>query len=235
MKHDDLAWQASKLAPRPGYNPTALVGMRILRSETVLEDVPVLYRPGVVFVLQGAKQGFLDGQIYRYDADHYLGVSVPVPFRMASQASPEMPLLALYVEFDLHLAAEIAVMLEDGGNIAREQARSLVSSPLSSKLRDLLRRTMSALADPQECAILGPGILRELHYLVLVGPQGGRSSGGPASPGACRTDRGKPRSHSRIVHCGHFRPGTGGRGRYECSFLSRPFQGPDRSVASPLY
>ncbi|MGR6468683.1 AraC family transcriptional regulator N-terminal domain-containing protein [Rhizobium sp. PAMB 3182] len=173
MKHDDLAWQASKLAPRPGYNPTALVGMRILRSETVLEDVPVLYRPGAVFVLQGAKQGFLDGQIYRYDADHYLGVSVPVPFRMASQASPEMPLLALYLEFDLHLAAEIAVMLEDGGNIAREQARSLVSSPLSSKLRDLLRRTMSALADPQECAILGPAILRELHYLVLVGPQGG--------------------------------------------------------------
>lgn len=173
MKPDDLAWQASKLAPRPGYNPTALGGMRVLRSETVLEDVPVLYRPGAVFVLQGAKQGFLDGQIYRYDADYYLGVSVPVPFRMASQASPEMPLLALYVEFDLHLAAEIAVMLEDGGNIVREHARSLVSSPLSPKLRDLLRRTMSALADPQECAILGPGILRELHYLVLVGPQGG--------------------------------------------------------------
>jgi len=173
MKHDDLAWQASRLAPRPGYNPTALGGMRILRSETVLEDVPVLYRPGAVFVLQGAKQGFVDGQIYRYDADHYLGVSVPAPFRMTSQASPEMPLLALYVEFDLHLAAEIAMMLEDRGNIAREQARSLVSSPLSAKLRDLLRRTMSALAEPQECAILGPGILRELHYLVLVGPQGG--------------------------------------------------------------
>lgn len=173
MKPDELAWQASKLAPHPGYNPTALGGIRILRSEAVLEDVPVLYRPGAVFVLQGAKQGFLDGQIYRYDADHYLGVSVPVPFRMASQASPEMPLLALYVEFDLHLAAEIAVMLENGKNTTREQARSLVSSPLSTQLRDLLRRTMNALADPQECAILGPGIMRELHYLVLVGPQGG--------------------------------------------------------------
>ncbi|GBR00216.1 AraC-type DNA-binding domain-containing protein [Gluconacetobacter liquefaciens NRIC 0522] len=147
--------------------------MRILRSETVLEDVPVLYRPGAVFVLQGSKQGFLDGQIYRYDADHYLGVSVPVPFRMASQASPEMPLLALYVDFDLHLAAEIAVMLEDGGKSVQEQARSLVSSPLSAKLRELLSRTMSTLADPQECAILGSGIMRELHYLVLVGPQGG--------------------------------------------------------------
>jgi transcriptional regulator GlxA family with amidase domain len=173
MKPDELAWQASKLAPHPGYNPTALDGIRILRSEAVLEDVPVLYRPGAVFVLQGAKQGLLDGQIYRYDADHYLGVSVPVPFRMASQASPEMPLLALYLEFDLHLAAEIAMMLENGRNTTREQARSLVSSPLSPKLRNLLCRTMNALADPRECAILGPGIMRELHYLVLVGPQGG--------------------------------------------------------------
>lgn len=173
MNSSDLAWQASRLAPQPGYNPTALGGMRILRSETVLDDVPVLYRPGAVFVLQGAKQGFLDGKVYRYDADHYLGVSVPVPFRMASQASAEKPLLALYLEFDLHLAAEIAMTLEGGGQSAREQARSLVSSPLSAELRDLLRRTMSTLADRQECAILGPGILRELHYRVLVGPQGG--------------------------------------------------------------
>ncbi|MFK0382897.1 AraC family transcriptional regulator N-terminal domain-containing protein [Agrobacterium sp. NPDC090273] len=169
---DDLTAQASKLASRPGYNPTALAGMRVLRSEAILEDVPVLYRPGAVFVLQGAKQGFLDGQVYRYDADHYLGVSVPVPFRMASQASPERPLLALYVEFDLPLAAEIAVMLEERGNPVQEQARSLVSSPITPRMRELLSRTFQVLADPQESAILGPGLKRELHYLVLVGPQG---------------------------------------------------------------
>ncbi len=169
---DDLTALAAKLASRPGYNPTALAGMRILRSEAILEDVPVLYRPGAVFVLQGAKQGFLDGQVYRYDADHYLGVSVPVPFRMASQASPERPLLALYVEFDLPLAAEIAVMLEERGNPVQEQARSLVSSPITPRMRELLSRTLRVLADPQESAILGPGLKRELHYLVLVGPQG---------------------------------------------------------------
>src|SRR6218665_1750091 len=138
MKADNLTAQASKLAPHPGYNPTTLVGMRILRSEAMLEDVPVLYRPGAVFVLQGTKQGFLDGQVYRYDADHYLGVSVPVPFRMASQASPERPLLALYVEFDLPLAAEIAVMLEERVTPVQEQARSLVSSPITPRMRELL-------------------------------------------------------------------------------------------------
>ncbi|WP_284240141.1 AraC family transcriptional regulator, partial [Gluconobacter sphaericus] len=85
---------AAELAPRSGYNATSLPSVRILRSETILEDVPVLYRPGAVFVLQGFKQGFLNGEIYRYDAEHYLAVSVPVPFRMASQASPAQPLIA---------------------------------------------------------------------------------------------------------------------------------------------
>lgn len=80
---------ASSLATRQGYNLTALDSVRLLRAEAMLDDVPVLYRPGAVFVLQGRKQGILDGQVYIYDEDHYLAVSLPVPFRMQSTASPE--------------------------------------------------------------------------------------------------------------------------------------------------
>ncbi|TCM20362.1 AraC family transcriptional regulator [Novosphingobium sp. PhB165] len=165
---------AAELAPQHGYNATPLPGVRILRSEAILEDVPVLYRPGAVFVLQGSKQGFVNGEIYRYDADHYLAVSVPVPFRMASQASPEHPLLAIYLDFDLHLAAEIVTALD--GKADRDdkvRARSLVSSPMAPPIRDVLGRLLRALGDAEELAILGSGLLRELHYRVLVGPQGG--------------------------------------------------------------
>jgi AraC-like DNA-binding protein len=168
----DLVEIAAELAPRHGYNSTGLPGLRILRSEAMLEDVPVLYRPGAVFVLQGSKQGFLDGNVYRYDADHYLAISVPVPFRMASQADAGSPLLALYLDFDLPLAAEIAaVMAKADASHAREQARSLVSSPMEPSIRDVLRRLLVALYSPQECAILGPGLIRELHFRVMTGPQ----------------------------------------------------------------
>ncbi|MCG0994475.1 MULTISPECIES: AraC family transcriptional regulator [Acetobacter] len=165
---------AAELAPRSGYNATSLPNVRILRSEAVLKDVPVLYRPGAVFVLQGGKQGFLNGEIYRYDAEHYLAVSVPVPFRMASQASPAHPLLAIYFDFDLHLAAEIATALKrQAGHDERMQARSLISSRMAPAMTDVLQRLLHALRHPQELAILGPGLLRELHYRILVGPQGG--------------------------------------------------------------
>ncbi|MXO65429.1 AraC family transcriptional regulator [Altericroceibacterium endophyticum] len=169
-----LAKLASPLAPQHGYNSTPLPGLRILRSEAMLDDVPVLYRPGAVFVLQGAKQGVLDGQVLRYDVDHYLAVSVPVPFRMTSQASAEHPLLALYFDFDLQLAAEIVSALDRRvGTRPAERARSLVSSPTEPAIAQLLDRLLRALAQPDELAILGPGLLRELHYRVLVGQQGG--------------------------------------------------------------
>jgi len=100
-----FSWRAARIGSKGVSSSGNERSVRVLRSETVLEDVPVLYRPGAVFVLQGSKQGVLDGEIYRYDADHYLAVSVSVPFRMASQASPERPLLAFYVDFDLRLAA----------------------------------------------------------------------------------------------------------------------------------
>ena len=164
---------AAELAPRPGYNGTSLPSVRILRSETTLEDVPVLYRPGAVFVLQGFKQGFLNGELYRYDAEHYLAVSVPVPFRMASQASPSHPLLAIYFDFDLNLAAEIATTLKgQAGHDERIQVRSLISSRMEPTITDVLQRLLQALHHPQDLTILGPGLLRELHYRILVGPQG---------------------------------------------------------------
>ncbi|MCG5484374.1 MAG: AraC family transcriptional regulator [Sinorhizobium meliloti] len=171
--HDRLIALAGQLAPRLGYNKTALHCVRILRTEAVLNDIPVLYKPGAVFVLQGSKHGMLDGEIYLYDEDHYLAVSVPVPFRMTSTASPQRPLLAIYLEFDMQMAAEIAMQLEKLANPAPTRPRGLYSSRMDSSTEDVLQRLLMALGSPVEVAVLGDSILRELHYRVMSGPQGG--------------------------------------------------------------
>ncbi len=173
-KRHELVELADRLAPLQGYNPTPLHGVRILRAETVLHDVPVLYKPGAVFVLQGRKRGMLEGEVYLYDEEHYLAVSVPVPFRMESVASPERPLLAVYVEFDMRLAAEIVSEVDmRPSDSSVGKMRGLVSSRMEPDIEDVLLRLLRTLHDPVELAVLGAGILRELHYRVLVGPQGG--------------------------------------------------------------
>ena len=172
LTHDRLVALAGELAPRIGYNQTALSSVRILRTEAMLNDVPVLYKPGAVFVLQGSKQGILEGEIYHYDEVHYLAVSVPVPFRMTSNASPQRPLLALYLEFDMQIAAEIALQMEKIAGPSDAKPRGLFSNRMDSSIEDVLLRLLTMLGNPVEFAVLGDAILRELHYRVMSGPQG---------------------------------------------------------------
>lgn len=172
QKRLEILELAQSLAPRHGYNPTGLADVRLLRSEAILKDVPVLYKAGAVFVLQGRKQGVLDDQVYVYDEDHYLAVAVPVPFRMESVASPARPLLAVYVEFDMALVAEIVSVLGTQKQDTAVKAKSLVSSRMEPAVEDVVLRLLKTLASPVETAVLGHSLLRELYYRILVGPQG---------------------------------------------------------------
>ena len=85
-----------ELAPNEGYNLSPLPDIRFLRSNRPLTRTPVLYEPGIVIVCQGRKRGYLGDQVYLYDAQRYLVVSVPLPFSMETDASEAEPLLAIY-------------------------------------------------------------------------------------------------------------------------------------------
>ncbi len=161
-----------RLAPGEGYTATPFPGLRILRSSAPLRDIPVLYRPGAVFVCQGRKRGFLGDKVIVYDARHYLAVSVPVPFRMESDATPDRPLFALYLDFDLTIAADLLVELDALGLAEGGASAGLASTPMDADIVDTLRRLMSSLSDPRDLAILGPALSRELHYRVLISEQG---------------------------------------------------------------
>ncbi|EPF1336945.1 AraC family transcriptional regulator [Pseudomonas aeruginosa] len=162
------------LAPQEGYNLTGLDSVRLLRSDRPLARTPVLYDPGIVIVCQGRKRGYFGEQIYLYDEQHYLAVAVPVPFTMETDATPERPLLAIYLHLDFPLAAGLAVEIDRQRALAQVEApRSLMSSPMDAPLRASVLRFLEALGDPLETAILAPALLRELYFRVLTGPQGG--------------------------------------------------------------
>jgi len=156
-----------------GYNLTPLPDVRLLRSDRPLARTPVLYDPGIVIVCQGSKQGYFGGEVYRYDAQHYLAVAVPVPFTMQTQASASEPLLAIYLHLDFQLAADVLLQVQQHRPLPQAGARSMVSTPVDPALAASVLRLVQALADPLEAAVLGRGLLRELYYRVLTGEQGG--------------------------------------------------------------
>lgn len=162
-----------RLAPVEGYNLSALEDVRFLRSNRPLTRTPVLYDPGIVILCQGRKRGYLGDDVYVYDAQHYLVVSVPVPFTMETDASEAQPMLAVYMRLDLQVAGELILQMDEllGPNDA--QPKGMYASPMDDSLRASTLRFLEAMSDPAEAHILGPSLVREIYYRILTGEQGG--------------------------------------------------------------
>jgi AraC-like DNA-binding protein len=162
-----------ELAPLEGYTLTALPKVRLLRSDRPLERAPVLYDPGIVMVCQGRKIGHWGDEVFVYDAQHCLVVSVPVPFTMATDASSDEPLLAVYFHLDFTMAADLILQLDEQHPQAPALPKGMYSSPMDDGLKDSLLRFLEALKSPLESTILGPSLVREIYFRILLGEQGG--------------------------------------------------------------
>ena len=161
------------LAPEEGYNLSRLPEVRFLRSNRPLKATPVLYDPGIVIVCQGRKRGYFGDQVYLYDDQHYLAVSVPVPFTMETDASAVEPLLAIYLHLDVELAADLMLELAQHGGLDDTAPAGMMSTPIDHRMAASVLRFLEVMGDPLQAAVLGPALVREVYFHVLAGAQGG--------------------------------------------------------------
>ncbi|TEA74286.1 AraC family transcriptional regulator [Allopusillimonas ginsengisoli] len=174
-----------QLAPLEGHTSTLLDGVRLMRANQPLGRTPVLYEPSIVIVCQGSKRGYLNDKVYRYDAQHYLVLSVPLPFSTETHASPEEPMLAISVRLDMTAIADLIIEVDQqASSPIMSEPLGIVSTPLDSALSDTALRLLKVLISPIEAKILGPGIVRELCFRVLKGGQGGAIRAALASHGS---------------------------------------------------
>lgn len=172
-----------RLAPREGYTLTALPDVRFLRSDRPLASTPVLYEPGIVIVCQGRKRGFWANQVYLYDAQHYLAVSMPVPFTMETDASADEPLLAIYFSLDFTVLASMALQLDALTERPALTPVGMFSTPMDDALAQTVLRFLEAMDSPVEAVLLGPAMVREIYFRVLIGEQGASMRAALASQG----------------------------------------------------
>ncbi len=166
-----MAGLLERLAPNEGYTQSALEGVRFMRSNRPLGRTPVLYEPGIVIVCQGRKVGFLGDEVYVYDAQHYLVLSVPLPFSTETEASEAEPMLAVSLRLDLTELTELILAMDDTPP-SQAAPLGIVSTPLDADLADATLRLLRALCTPVEARVLGPALRREILFRVLSGPQG---------------------------------------------------------------
>lgn len=171
-QQEEMVALMKRLAPQEGYTLTALPDVRFLRSDRPLATTPVLYEPGIVIVCQGRKRGYWADKVYLYDAQHYLAVSVPVPFTMETDASADKPLLAIYLTIDFTVLAKLALELDELVDPTSAQPAGMVSTLMDDALSRTVLRLLEAMDSPVESRLLAPAIVREIYYRVLSGEQG---------------------------------------------------------------
>ena len=153
---------------------TAIPGLTIRRSDQPEQPARCMVMPALYMTLQGAKWVAYGEERYDYRAGEALVVTVHLPSRgMVAVASPTEPYLGLAVALD---RAIMQIMVEEIG--ARVQARRKIKTrgsfvlKLNRQLIDCALRAVRLFETPEAIATLYPGIMREICYWLLTGPDG---------------------------------------------------------------
>jgi AraC-like DNA-binding protein len=135
----------------------------------------MVYDPGICIVAQGHKIGYLGGRKFQYDANHYLVTSVTMPFECETFASPEQPLLGLYIDIDMAQLHDLIGRLDLQKEIGTVGDKTLPCgigpAVMDEDMVDATNRLLKCLQFETESQILGPGLVREILYRALCGTQ----------------------------------------------------------------
>lgn len=157
-----------------GLLPTVLDGVKLGRSTCTHPCSPVLYEPSIYIVASGRKTGIAGDLRFVYDPNNYLVLSVPLPFECQTEVGENNePMLGISIRMETGIISELAVKMESGFRTDTVQDFSCVrATPIDIAMSDVTLRLLQCLKSPTEATILGPGIIREITYRTLCGPQG---------------------------------------------------------------
>ncbi|ECN3095149.1 AraC family transcriptional regulator [Salmonella enterica] len=151
-----------------------LAGIRLLYGVEPGPRTPVMYQPGIIFLFSGHKIGYINKRKFRYDANEYLLLTVPLPFECETWATPEVPLAGIRLDIDV---LQLQELLMDIGEDERFQlpmaASGINSATLSDEILCAVERLLDVMERPLDARILGKQIIREILYHVLMGPRDG--------------------------------------------------------------
>lgn len=144
-----------------------------IKEVDISELSETLYEPALCLILQGAKQTSLDNRTLQLSAGDSVIISHHVPvFAKITQASVEIPYLALIIKIDMKIIRSLHFEIE---RIIEKQERAFAvdSGKADSALIDTISRLLTTMEDPIEDELIGPSLFKELHLRVLRASHGG--------------------------------------------------------------
>jgi AraC-like DNA-binding protein len=163
----------TELATGEGLRPTLVDGVKLARADHNHPRTPVLYEPSIFVLARGRKKGYIGDRRVVYDENNYLVLSVPLPFECETEVGDGEPLLGVSVRMEMSLISELAIKMDVRRRPGTADADGCIrATPLDARMSDAIARLLECLRSPVDAAVLGQGIVREIAYHALCGPQG---------------------------------------------------------------
>lgn len=168
-----LAVLLADLARGEGFSRSEIPGVKFMRASRDWVKAPTSYEPCIVIIAQGRKRGFLGEKVFTYDANHFLVLSVPLPFECETLASPDGPMLGLFIGVTPEMVADLMMGMGMPPPIPPGNPEAVRANPLDTGLYDAAVRLVEAMGSVNDARILGPQIIREIIYRILRTEDGG--------------------------------------------------------------
>jgi len=129
-------------------------------------------------IVNGAKEALLDGKRYVYDSAQYLCCAMSMPVEAGTPtASPDNPLLGVYISLDTRVMTELAIEMENAAGAIRKPKggplpQGLALARWDDAFTEALLRLLQLGDSLADRAVLGNGRLREVYYALLKGDAG---------------------------------------------------------------
>lgn len=169
----DLATHILQLAALPGWHPSRLDGVSLLRQDSDSPPTPVLHEASVVIVGQGCQRGYLGEQVLSVDPAHCLVVATPMQFECDTSLRQGEHLLALVIRIDPSLLDQLLRLMDDPPQPKTSgKPQGMLLCAMTAELQEAALRLLHSLQQEQESRVLGPGIVREILYRILLADAG---------------------------------------------------------------
>lgn len=174
---NELARLAQQFFPTRVEGPEETVepqaGLQLVRTSQPSKRDSALYSPCICLILQGRKEVALGDRAIVYGAGESVLVShvLPVGTRIV-EASESEPYLCMVVGLDIGRLRGLREEIVQAGLESADQRSIEVHRP-DPVLVETLARYLALSKSPKEAELLGPLVLKEIHFRVLLASDGG--------------------------------------------------------------
>ena len=160
--------------PNPGKFQTRIEGLTLAHRTEVNQAENIFGKPSVGVVVQGAKCSVIGSQEFRYGEGQCCvsGVDMPSAFYVLNP-SAKIPFLSIGLELDKYLITRLASEVPPQAGAESGPCRGVSVDAVDPDLLGAFLRLLELLEKPEQIPFLAPIIIQEIHYILLIGSQGG--------------------------------------------------------------